>query len=109
MNLENLKKLLNEKKISRKDLGLQIGITQNGITNYINGYRLPSIDILIKIANIFECSIDYLIGRENETGIINISNNQKLDQYQIELLALFDTLSTKDKYRAIGIIQGLSS
>ena len=33
------------------------------VSNYINGKRQPSVEFLYAIANIFNCSVDYLLGR----------------------------------------------
>ena len=50
---------------TQKELGEKIGVSDNTITNYEKGVRQPSYEILQSLANIFECSIDYILGRTN--------------------------------------------
>lgn len=45
-------------------LGKATKITTNNFYKWINGKRNPSLDSLIRIAGVLNCSIDYLLGRE---------------------------------------------
>ncbi len=63
----NLKKLRTEHGYSQKALADLLGITQQAIYKYENLSVEPDIQTLIKIADIFNVSVDYLIGRESET------------------------------------------
>ena len=60
-------------KFYRKALGLtqeKLAKLLNGkkslISNYENGYSTPDITILIKLADIFEITLDELVGRNNK-------------------------------------------
>lgn len=44
------------------DIINKLGIASSGYTNYRTGRRLPEPFILIKIAKLFNCSLDYLVG-----------------------------------------------
>lgn len=59
----NLKKLRKEKGISQLKLAMDLNMTQNTISRYETGEREPGINELIKIADYFDVSIDYLVGR----------------------------------------------
>ncbi len=50
-----------EKGITQKQLAQSTGLTEAGISRYINGQRLPRIDILIDIADELHCSVQYLL------------------------------------------------
>ena len=54
-------KRLNELRVS-KDLST----TRGTISNFENEQRKPSLDMVIKIADYFQVSIDYLVGRTND-------------------------------------------
>ena len=41
-----------------------LGINQSTCTGYETGYRKPSIDILMKLADLYNVSIDWLVGRD---------------------------------------------
>lgn len=59
---ERLKELRIEKNLTQGDLAKQTGMTQSGIAKWETGVASPSIDMLIALAKIFGCSIDYLVG-----------------------------------------------
>ena len=59
-----LRELRKENKMSQSDLGKLIGVSKVSVSGYENGSRIPSLDILNKILDIFGVSADYLMGRE---------------------------------------------
>lgn len=61
---ENLKALRIEKNISRKQLSEVLNVSLRLISYWENGERECSFDMLIKIADYFDVSIDYLLGRK---------------------------------------------
>lgn len=65
--VKNLKSLRNRNKISQQQLADVIGVTQQSINKYENHSIEPDIETLIKIADYFETTIDYLVGRVCET------------------------------------------
>ena len=58
-----LKELRKKKGISQLRLATDLNTTQNTISRYETGEREPGIDELIMIADYFNVSVDYLIGR----------------------------------------------
>ncbi len=58
-----LKELRKKKGMSQLRLATELNTTQNTISRYETGEREPGIDELIKIAEYFNVSVDYLIGR----------------------------------------------
>ena len=58
-----LKELRKKKGISQLRLASDLNTTQNTVSRYETGEREPGIDELIKIADYFNVSVDYLIGR----------------------------------------------
>ena len=61
-----LKELRKKKDISQLRLATDLDTTQNTISRYETGEREPGIDELIKIADYFNVSVDYLIGRTDD-------------------------------------------
>lgn len=59
-----LRELRKENKMSQEDLGKLLGITKVSVSGYENGTRVPSLDILNGILDVFGVSADYLLGRE---------------------------------------------
>ena len=64
-----LKELRKAKGISQLKLALDLSMTQNTISRYETGDREPGINELIKIADYFNVSIDYLVGRTENPKI----------------------------------------
>lgn len=60
---ERLKELREDKGLLNKDLAKAINVEPATITNWEKGNRSPKEDVLIKIADYFNCSLDYLLGR----------------------------------------------
>ena len=58
-----LKELRKKKGMSQLRLATDLNTTQNTISRYETGEREPGIDELIKIADYFNVSVDYLVGR----------------------------------------------
>ena len=64
-----LKELRKKKGISQLRLATELNTTQNTISRYETGEREPGIGELIKIADFFNVSVDYLIGRTENPRI----------------------------------------
>ena len=62
---ERLKELRKQKKLSQDDLGKVINVSGRTISYFEAGERTPAPEILSQLADIFDVSIDYLIGRTN--------------------------------------------
>lgn len=60
-----LRKLREKRGISRSVLGERCGLSKDIMRKYERGEREPTLDSLIKIADFFEVSMDYLSGRQN--------------------------------------------
>lgn len=59
-----LKELRLKKGLTQKELAKIIGVTKQTIINYEKGTTEPSFENLIKLADLFEVSLDCLLGRE---------------------------------------------
>lgn len=51
---------------TQKDLAEYLGISERGYQNYELGTREPSLEILNKLADFFDVSTDYLLGRSDD-------------------------------------------
>ena len=57
--------LINDNGEQNQIIAQKLNITKSHLSNLKSGYNEPSIDLLIKIANYFNVTIDYLVGRTN--------------------------------------------
>jgi transcriptional regulator with XRE-family HTH domain len=53
-------------KKSQKEIATLLGVNVRALRNYEHGDREPNIDALIALADYFDVSLDYLVGRSNE-------------------------------------------
>lgn len=62
---ENIMLLRKKKELSQAELGKKIGTSGDIIGRYERDIMSPSIDVIIKIANVLEVTLDYLVGATN--------------------------------------------
>ena len=62
MELERLKFLRENEKITQSELAKELGISQNTYSQYETGARQPSLETLIKLAKFYFVSTDYILG-----------------------------------------------
>jgi transcriptional regulator with XRE-family HTH domain len=60
---EHIMMLRKKKKLSQSDLGKSIGTSGDIIGRYERGIITPSIDVIMKIADVLQVSIDFLVGK----------------------------------------------
>ena len=63
---DNLKKIRQNCNLTREELAKKINTSRSNIANYENNKNMPSIDVLSKLSEILDCSVDYLLGKTNE-------------------------------------------
>lgn len=63
MNTENLKAIRSKKGVTQKEAADALGISPNTYKNYEQGMREPNNDMLCKLADYFQVTTDYLLGR----------------------------------------------
>ncbi len=62
---ERLKTLRNDNGLTQKDLALKLAMSQTGYSKYETGENDIPTAILIKLSNIYDVSIDYMLGISN--------------------------------------------
>lgn len=72
--MNRLKELRDEKKESQEDIGKLIGTSGQAVGQYELGKRGLSQDKMIILANHFNCSVDYLLGKSNIRNPEEIKN-----------------------------------
>lgn len=95
--VKNLRKLRTSRGISQQQLADVIGTTQQSINKYENHSVEPDIRALIKLADYFDTSVDYLIG--HTSPLSNQSPMEELDLCKEEFLLVrdFRKLSKEEK------------
>ncbi len=68
---EKIKKLRKAKRVSQVEMASALGLTKQCVSNWENDNIQPSIEMLVKIADYFGVTTDYLLCR-SETDVINV-------------------------------------
>ena len=71
-----LKKIRQDNNMTQDELAKRIDTSRSNIANYENGKNMPSVDILEKIARLFDCTTDYLLGKSDIRNPEEIKNIQ---------------------------------
>jgi transcriptional regulator with XRE-family HTH domain len=106
MFIEIFNDLLEENNLNRKQFAEKSEIPYTTVIGWTTLHRLPDYAALNKIADFFDCSVDYLMGRQH-----NLGNNISQDTLKIEntLLHYFRKLDNDDKEIIIKLTRNLSS
>lgn len=103
-----IRELRNEKKITQLQLSIQLEVTQETISAYEHGKHLPSLSALMKMSEIFDASMDYIIGLSNVRSIrFDIENTSEDIAQKEHLLNCYRKLGSKNKGRLISYAEGL--
>lgn len=91
------------RNITQQRLAIDLGVDQASISSYECGKYLPTIEILLKLAEYFGVSTDYLLGLSDiKTPIKFVADDQSA-----YLLSLFESLSGNYRERVIGYVEAL--
>ncbi len=82
---EKLRELRNKYGFSQKEVADRLEISPSIVSGYETGERTPSIDVLLSISYLYNCSVDYLLGKTNEQPLIQIDTS-KLNDNQIQAI-----------------------
>lgn len=63
-----IKELRAEKDLTQRELAEKINSTSKNIWAYENNVAIPPLDVLTRLADFFDCSIDYVSGRSDDVG-----------------------------------------
>lgn len=86
-----LKLLREEKGLSQREIAKKLNIPPTTYGGYENNKREPNSEMLITLADFFNCSIDYLLGRSDTP--INDAFLDRVDEIDDDLLKQFGNLS----------------
>lgn len=84
--MENIRKLRKLNGITMKNLGKIIGCAESTVSMYESGRHEPDIKTLINLADFFNVTIDYIVGRspetENQMNALTINEGKLLQAFR---------------------------
>lgn len=103
--LERILELAKKNNMSANKLLVECKLPSNAISYWKQGIKKPGIDALIKIADYFNVSIDYLVGRESQTNKLETNNSNKA--VSSTLLNRIESLDELQQAKVMAYIDGL--
>ncbi len=90
-------------QFTQKELAAKVGTTQRNISNWENGLNEPDCDTLIRLADVFEISLDELFGR-------SINSSREIPKYALKsnLLGLIASFSEKQQTFLYDFLRNIS-
>lgn len=93
---ENLREFRKSKSLTQNELAKIVGVSRQAIASYESQRREPCIDVLIKLANSLNVSIDKLVGRQE------YSIRKNIETIKENILKLIGDFSLEDFSKAVG-------
>ncbi len=111
--VKRLKELVAENGLSYNALAKSTGIPVTTLSNYINRGSLPTAPALCTLAEYFGCSVDYLLGLEDDFGVKQHKDVIKrpaydiTDQKLVDFMKLYEVMTEIQKAQVLGYVIGL--
>lgn len=103
--IKKIENLMKENSLTANKLAIACKLQNNTFTYWKNGKTKPTIDALIKIADYFNVSLDYLVGRETPTAKKEINDPNKA--INSTLLNRIESLDELQQAKVMAYIDGL--
>lgn len=110
---DRLKSLRKKKNISQYEVARRLGISRGKLANYEQGTREPDYEMLGRLADFYDCTVDYLLAREltdKEKALIqDLERDLTLEELQEKYSLTIDgKAATKEEIEgAIAFIRSL--
>jgi len=95
---DRIRQLRLENNLTQTQFASLFGLYDSTISQYENGKRVPEYDIIIKIANKFNVSVDWLLGRVDSRELVIMDTDslpQQLKDIGVEYLMLAKEIKDK--------------
>lgn len=109
MSKNNLKQIRNKKGLLQTKVAMDLNITQETVSSYETGRVLPLSDMLIKLADYYNTSIDYLLCRTKYDMPIDSIKPDNISDKDFTIINKINKLSLADKDKIEAYIDGLTA
>lgn len=108
---DRLKALRKQMNLTQDEFTKKSGIGRSAVSMYESGKRMPSYDVLCNIADFFNVTTDYLLGKTDNTAVSSKPTTDLLDALfhdEPELLAKVRNIDIKGKINEPGMVAKLT-
>lgn len=99
----NLKTIRKQRNMRQEDIARYLNVKQATYSGYESGKYEPTIETLCRLADYYNVSVDYLIGREWNNDIGYLTNTQ------VECVNLIKQLNTTNLIKLLGYLSAMIS
>ncbi len=102
--MERLKQLREAKGLTQLRLAMELNVSQATISGYEIGKAVPPAEMLVKLADVLDISVDYILGR---TDIKSTLRASELNEQEAEILAILRKQPQDKRTFVYDMIKGL--
>lgn len=95
---EKLIALREKSGLSQGDVAKRLNIAASNISGYESGDRTPSLPTLLGLAYVYNCSVDYLLGKKQEdVSRVTVDISEVPKEHRKIIYDMVDALKKRDK------------
>ncbi len=109
---KRVKEIRLNKKISQQALANKIGVSKVSVCGYESGKRIPSLPVIIKLAEVFDVSVDEMLGRDlkvmaedTKTYYATIAKEELIFLKELRKNTMLHNKTLKDPERSVKILK----
>lgn len=102
--IERLKQLREAKNLTQLRLAMELNVSQETISGYEIGKAVPPAEMLVKLADTLDTSVDYILGR---TDIKSMLRASELSEQEAEILTILRKQPEDKRIFVFDLIKGL--
>lgn len=92
---EKLQKLRSKNGLSQKQVADRICVSPSVVSGYETGERTPSTDVLLSLSYLYNCSTDYLLGKQTTEPSVALDTEGLTDKQIQAIITLIDSMKNK--------------
>lgn len=89
---ERIRQLRIMRNLNQQELASKLGVSKQSVSNWENNNIAPSIEQILKIADFFHTSVDYIVGREDRKVIDVTDYDEKTISFIQQVLGYIDSI-----------------
>lgn len=92
---DKLQNLRTKYGYSQKQVAEKLGVSPSIVSGYETGERTPSTEVLLSLSYLFNCSTDYLLGKQMPDSEISFNTDRLTDKQLKAILNLIESIKEK--------------
>lgn len=99
---DRLAKKRKQKKLTQEDVAKKLTIPRSTYSNYELDNREPDVETLLALADLFDCSVDWLTGNSKESFVDDYQDTDDIDK---QIMNELKRVSEEDRQYFLGLLK----